>query len=128
MLQQEFSEKKRKLPVLSNFDIKFFIATEKRHQIRKLFVTHIEGIRVEVEVIAVIFQWFLTQQVSLSLLLSDWYWEKWELTDLPAHGRKVKSDKNTTSRSHQRYKGGNNDYCSHFSVTFETTSRFLIVF
>ena len=56
MLQQEFSEKKRKLPVLSNFDIKFFIATEKRNQIRKLFVTHIEGIRVEVEVIAVIFQ------------------------------------------------------------------------
>ena len=30
--------------------------------------------------------------------------------------------------SHQRYKGGNRDYCSNFSVIFETTSKFPIVF
>ena len=32
------------------------------------------------------------------------------------------------SISHQGYKRGNRDYCSHFSVTFETTGKFLIVF
>ena len=26
------------------------------------------------------------------------------------------------------YKGGNRDYCSHFSVTFETTGKFLTVY
>ena len=30
--------------------------------------------------------------------------------------------------SHQGYKGGNRDYCSHLSVRFETTGKFLIVF
>ena len=30
--------------------------------------------------------------------------------------------------SYQGNKGGNRDYCSHFSVTFETTGEFLIVF
>ena len=30
--------------------------------------------------------------------------------------------------SHQRYKGGNRDYCSHFSLIFETASKFLIFF
>ena len=33
-----------------------------------------------------------------------------------------------TSISHKGYKGGNKDYCSHFSMTFETTSKLLIVF
>ena len=32
------------------------------------------------------------------------------------------------SISHQVYKGGNRGYCSHFSVTFETTGKCLIVF
>ena len=32
------------------------------------------------------------------------------------------------SVSHQGYKGENRDYFSHFSVTFETTVKFLIVF
>ena len=30
--------------------------------------------------------------------------------------------------SHQRYKGGNRDYWSCFSVRFETASKFIIVF
>ena len=30
--------------------------------------------------------------------------------------------------SHQWKKGGNKDYCSHFSAIFETTSKFPIVF
>ena len=38
------------------------------------------------------------------------------------------SDKKVIFMSHQVYKGGNRDYCSHFSVTFETTGKFLIVF
>ena len=31
-------------------------------------------------------------------------------------------------KSYQRYNGDNSDYCSHFSVSFETTSKFLIAF
>ena len=38
------------------------------------------------------------------------------------------SDKKMITISHQGCKGGNRNYCSHFSVTFETTSKFLIVF
>ena len=30
--------------------------------------------------------------------------------------------------SHQRHKGGNRDYCSHFILIFETASKFLIFF
>ena len=60
--------------------------------------------------------------------MQDWYWEKWGLTHLPGHNRKVTSDKKIISISHQGYKGGIRDYCSHFSVTFETTGKFLIVF
>ena len=48
--------------------------------------------------------------------------------DLPGHGGKVALDKKIIFISHQRYKGGNRDYCSHFSVTFETTGKFLIIF
>ena len=32
------------------------------------------------------------------------------------------------SISHQVYKGANRGYCSHFSVTFETTGKFPVVF
>ena len=38
------------------------------------------------------------------------------------------SDKKMISISHQGCKGENRNCCSHFSVTFETTSKFLIVF
>ena len=38
------------------------------------------------------------------------------------------SDKKMISISHQGYKGGNRDYCSHLSLTFEKTGKFLIVF
>ena len=44
------------------------------------------------------------------------------------HDGKVSSDKKMISISHQGYKGGNRDYCSHFSVTFETTRKFVNVF
>ena len=50
------------------------------------------------------------------------------LTDLPGHHGKVTSDKKMIFISHQRNKCVNEDYCSHCSVTFETTSNFLIVF
>ena len=50
------------------------------------------------------------------------------LTDLPVHDAKVTSDKKMVFSSHQKYKGGNRDYCSHFSVIFEATSKFPIVF
>ena len=38
------------------------------------------------------------------------------------------SDKKMICKSYQRYKSENWDYCSHCSVIFETTSKFLIVF
>ena len=47
---------------------------------------------------------------------------------LPGHEGKVMSDKKMISISHQGYKGGNRDYWSHFSVTFERTGKFEIVF
>ena len=50
------------------------------------------------------------------------------LTDLVGHDGKVTSDKKLISIYHQRYMGGNRDYCSHFSVTLETTGKFLITF
>ena len=48
--------------------------------------------------------------------------------DLPGHDGKMTSDKKMVSISQQRCKGGNRDYCSHFSVTLEKTGKFLIVF
>ena len=50
------------------------------------------------------------------------------MTNLPGHNGKVTPDKKLIFISHQRYKGGNGDYSSHFWVTFETTGIFLIVF
>ena len=47
---------------------------------------------------------------------------------LPGHDGNVTSDKKMISISNQGYKGRNRDYCSHFSVTFETTGKFLIIF
>ena len=49
-------------------------------------------------------------------------------TDLSGHDGKMTSDKKIISISYECYKGGNRDYCSHFSVTFVTTGIFLIVF
>ena len=50
------------------------------------------------------------------------------MTCLPGHDGKVTLDKKVIFMSHQGCKGGNRDYCSHFSVTFETTGKFVIVF
>ena len=50
------------------------------------------------------------------------------LKDLPGHDGKVTSDKKMISISHQGYRSRNRGYCSHFSVTFETTAKFLIIF
>ena len=38
------------------------------------------------------------------------------------------SDKKIISIAHQGYKDGKRDYCSHFSVTFETIGKSLIIF
>ena len=48
--------------------------------------------------------------------------------DLPGHNKKITSDKKMVSIFHQGYKGENRDYCGYFSVTIETTGKFLIVF
>ena len=50
------------------------------------------------------------------------------LTNLLGGNWKVTSDEKMIFIFHQRNKSRNGDYCSHISVTFETTGKFLIVF
>ena len=50
------------------------------------------------------------------------------MTESPGHDGKVTSDKKMIFNSHQRNKGGNKDYCNHFSLIFETASKFPIAF
>ena len=87
-----------------------------------------KGFRVEIKFLKAVFDWISKQQLNLLLFLSDWYWGKLGLTDLPSHDWKVTSDKKIVFISYQIYKCENGDYCSHFSMIFETTSKLLIVF
>ena len=98
------------------------------YQIGKWFWTHIKCLRLQIEIIASIFDWFSKQQVNLSLFLSDWFCRKLGLTDLPGHDRKVTSDKKIIFNWCQRYRGGNRNYFSNFSVIFETANKFVIIF
>ena len=139
--------------------------------------TNIRGIRVEIKIIAAIFQWILKQQVNLSFFcktdigkvrfngstgprrkIEDRYefglkaslefrvqteiiavlfrlnfqatskfviasvrliLTKVGLTNLPDCNGKMKSGKKIICYWYQRYKGGNRDYCSHFSAIFK---------
>ena len=72
--------------------------------------------------------WISKQKLGFSLLLSDWYCRKLALMYLPGHGSKVTSDQKIICNSYQRYEGRNREYCSLFSVIFEATIKFLIVF
>ena len=65
--------------------------------------------------------------VSVRLILPDIAGQLW-LPDLPCHHGKATSDREMIFISPQRNKGGNGDYCSHFSVTLETPGKFIIVF
>ena len=52
-----------KIDIGKNGDWQIYrVMTGKWRQTRKWFVTHIKGVRVEIEIIAAIFQWFLKQQ------------------------------------------------------------------
>ena len=82
----------------------------------------------QIETLAAVFDRISKQKLNLLLFLSDRYWGKLELTDVPGHNGKVTSDKKFIFISHQRHKGGNRDYCRHFSVIFEITGKFFIVF
>ena len=50
------------------------------------------------------------------------------MTYLPGHYGKVTSDKKIVFVLQEGHKVGNRDYCSHFSVRFEATGKFLIVY
>ena len=104
------------------------MTTEKWRQIWIWFEVSVKGSKVQIEIPAFVFDCIFKQQLNLLLILSDWICQKLGVTDLPGQDRKMTSDKTMIPISHQRYKGGNRDYCSHFSVTFETTGKFLIVF
>ena len=62
------------------------------------------------------------------MFLSDYYCRKLGLMDLLGYNEKVTSDIEMICSSYQRHKSGNRDYSSHFLVTFETASKFVIVF
>ena len=66
--------------------------------------------------------------MNFLLILPDWYCRKLGLTDLPSHDGKLTSDRKMICNPYQSYKIENSDYCNHFSVIFETTSKFVIVF
>ena len=53
---------------------------------------------------------------------------KLALMYLPGHDGEVTSDQKIICNSYQRYKGRNREYCTHFSMIFETSIKFLIVF
>ena len=57
------------------------------------FQGNFKGFIVQIETIAVIFDWFFKQQLNLSLFLSSWSCRKLGLTDIPSHYGKVMSDK-----------------------------------
>ena len=92
------------------------------------FKGNFKKFRVEIEIPAAIFDWFSKQRLNLPLLLSDWYCWMLGLTDLLGYGKKMTSDKKMICNSYQRYKCVNRDYCSHFSLIFKITSKFLIIF
>ena len=66
--------------------------------------------------------------MNLLLILPDWYCRKSGLTDSPSHDGELTSDRKMICNSYQSYKIENSDYRNHFSVIFETTSKFVIVF
>ena len=87
-----------------------------------------KGFRVQIEILAVVFDWISKQQLNFLLLLLDWSCRKLGLTYLPGHDGKVTSDKKMILIFHHINKGGNGDYWSYYSVVFETTNKFPIAF
>ena len=82
----------------------------------------------QTKIITVFFGLIFKRKVDLSLFLSDWYFRKFRLTDLPGHDGKLTPDKKMIGNSTQSCKGESRFYCSHFLVIFERTSKFVIVF
>ena len=87
-----------------------------------------KGFKIQIEILAVVFDWLSKQQLSFWLFLLDWYCRKLELTGLPGHNGKVTSNKKMIFISHRMSNVGNKNYCSHFSVIFEATSNIPINF
>ena len=53
-----------------------------------------KDLRKQREFIAAIFDWFPKRKANVPLLVSDWYWKKFGLTNLPDHDGKLTSDMN----------------------------------
>ena len=104
------------------------VTARKWRQIWVWFEGNFKRFRVKAEFLAVLFDLISKQQSNSSLLLSGWYCQKLGLTNLPGRNGRVTSDKGMVLNSHQGHKDENRDYCSHFSVIFKTTKKFLIVF
>ena len=76
----------------------------------------------------VIFEWFSKQQVNLSVLVLNWYWQKGWLTDFPGNGRKLTSDMILILNSYESSLAASRNYCSHFWLIFQAKTNFAIAF
>ena len=71
------------------------------HQIWIWFKGNFKGFRLQIEIVAAVYDWIFKQQLNLLLFLSDWYCGKLGLTDLPDHDGKVTSDGKMIFIAHQ---------------------------
>ena len=73
-----------------------------RREIWIWFEDNFKEFRVRIEILVTVFGWVSKQQSNLLLFLSDWYYRKLGLTDLPGNDRKVMSDKKMILITHQK--------------------------
>ena len=73
-----------------------------RREIWIWFEGNFKEFRVRIEILVTVFGWVSKQQSNLLLFLSDWYYRKLGLTDLPGNDRKVMSDKKMILITHQK--------------------------
>ena len=82
----------------------------------------------QIEIVAAFSDWFSKQQINLSLFLSNWCCRKLGVDGFPGPRKKSEVIQENDMSIISRSKGESRDYCSHFSVSLKTPSKFLIVF
>ena len=92
---------------------------ENWRQILTWFESNFEWFRVLIVISEAIFDWIYKQLLNVGFFLLDWYCQKLGITDLLDNDEKVTSDKKMICNLYQRYKGGNTNIYSQFSVIFK---------
>ena len=75
-----------------------------------------------------IFEWFSKQQVNLSVLVLNWYWQKGWLTDFSGNNRKLTSDMILILNSYESSLAASRNYYIHFWLIFQAKRNFAIAF